>query len=371
MRQLCKALPALIGAAMPLAAAADTFVYGSFVPGSDYLNSDTLPHVFQMISDGTDGEIEWDLIVGGQLADGAGTFSAVEDRMMEAGLAIPLYAPSTVPNLAFLYSIVVPGDDLGAYIGAAMETIFQDCPGCLDDIGRTNAIPLGGFSNAANSLMCTRPVATLADLQGLRIRAVGGFGDMVAAGGAMPMSITLAETVTVLQRGGAECVVGAAEWLATYSYGDSAKYVTDLPLGANAPAVGLYMNREAFHEMTPEQQDVTLRAAAHLSAMQTIGNFVRKNAESLQRQIDTNGVQLVTPEQDLIDHVTAFPAGDRERRIEAGRQIGVTDPEALYDAYMANVEKWRGISAEIGEDVDALAQRIYDEAFADLDPSTL
>lgn len=372
MRQLKKlAVTTALVAAVPALASAQHLVYGSFVPASDYLNAVALPEIFADITEATNGEVTWELIVGGQLADGQGTLPAVEDRMMDAGLAIAAYAPSVVPHLAFLYSIVVPGDDVVSLAAAATETIFQDCPGCLADMQSSNAIPFGGYSNAVNSLMCTRPVATLADMDGLRIRANGGFADMVAAAGATPMALTLAETVTVLQRGGMECVVGAAEWLATYSYGDSAKFVSGAGLGSSSPALGLYLNRDAFHDLSPEGQDAVFRASAKLSIMQTLGNFVIKNAESLQNQIDTNGVQIVPPADDLAAHFATYPLGDRDARIAAGNQLGVQDPAAVYDAYMANVEKWRAITAEVGQDVDALAARLYDEVFADLDPASL
>ena len=62
---------------------------------------------------------------------------------------------------------------------------------------------------------------------------------------------------------------------------------------------------------------------------------------------------------------------DRARLIGVGQTLGVEDPEALIDAYLAAVDRWRPVTAELGTDVDAWTQRIWDVVFANVDPSTL
>lgn len=356
---------------LPLAAAAQTFTYGSFVPSTDYLNTDTLPVVFAELEDNSDGEVKWDLIVGGQLADGVSTFPAVEDRLMEGGLAAPFFSPSSMPNIAFLYSIVVSTEDVVALTGAAVETTFLDCPGCMDDAKRMNSIPFGGFSGSPVLLMCSKPVSSLDDIRKMRVRANGGIGDLVSGAGASQVAMTLAESVTVLQRGGIECVVGAADWLATYGYGEKAKFVLQEPLGMYAPVIGLLMNRDAFHELSAKGQEATLRASARLTAIHSVGNFIVQTAETLADQIANNGIQIVPVADDLRDYIRAFPTSDRANRIKAGKALGIGDPEALMDAYAKNFEKWKALSASIGTDTDAFTQALWDEVFSKVDPKSL
>ena len=356
---------------LPLTVAAQTFTYGSFVPSTDYLNTDTLPVVFAELEKNTDGEVKWDLIVGGQLADGVSTFPAVEDRLMEGGLAAPFFSPSSMPNIAFLYSIVVSTEDVVALTGAAIETTFLDCPGCMEDAKRTNSIPFGGFSGAPVLLMCTEPVSSLDDIKKMRVRANGGIGDLVSGAGASQVAVTLAESVTLLQRGGIECVVGAADWLVTYGYGEKAKFLLEEPLGMYAPVMGLLMNRDAFHELSPKGQEATLRASARLSAIHSVGNFIVQTDEVLKEQMANNGVKLVPAADDLRDYIRAFPEADRANRIEAGKTLGVDDPEALMNAYAKNFEKWKGLSETIGTDTDAFTQALWDEVFSKVDADTL
>ncbi|MFV0243507.1 MAG: C4-dicarboxylate ABC transporter substrate-binding protein [Qingshengfaniella sp.] len=360
-----------LAATLPLAANAQHLVYGSFVPGTDFINTHTLPEAFEMISEATDGKVSWDLIVGGQLADGVGTFSAVEDRLMDGGLISPFFSPSTLPSLAFLYSVVVPTEDVVALTGAVTETLFLNCPQCLADSAKMNSIPFGPYAAPPTLLMCTKPVATLDDLRGMRVRAIGGIGDMINESGATQVSMTLAESVTMLQRGGIDCAVGAADWLVTYGYGEKAKFVTAEPLGTYAPVIGLQMNHDAWAEMSETGKTATLRASAYISARHAISNFVVKNGEVLEDQIANNGVAMVETADDLRDFIRAFPDGNRPARVAAGETLGVQDPGALMDAYAKNLEKWLTLSPEIGTDVDKFTEALWAEVYSKLDPGAL
>lgn len=367
--RLLTSTAALLALATPLAA--QDYIYGSWPPSSDYLNETTLPEAFELISEATDGDVSWELIAGGQLADGRGTLTAVSDNLMQAGLAIPVYTPEAMPSFTLLYSVVVPGDDPVAVAGAAAETVFRNCPSCLEEARDEGVLPLGGFASASYRLMCTSPVATLADLAGKRVRSTGGYGEIATIAGATPTSVTLTEAVGLLQRGGLDCLMAAREWLQTYGYGEYARYVTDLPLGNSAPAIGLLMNRDAFMDLTPEQQQAHLRASAYITAKHTIGNYVLRDQESFEAQQEVNDVELVAAGEDLTALVEGFAEQDRERLVAAGQTLGVEDPAAILDAYAANVEKWRALSAEIGTDVDAFTDALMREVFEGLDPASL
>lgn len=364
-------LGAALGATLGGAAVAQDFIYGSWPPASDYLNTDTLPGAFDIISEETGGEVTWELIAGGQLADPRGTLAQVGDDLMQSGLAIPVYTPGAMPTLTLLYSIVVPGNDPVATAGAAAETVFLNCPECLADAKDNNVLPLGGFASASYRLMCTSPVASVADMEGKRIRATGGYGEMTAMGGGIPTSTTLPESVGLLQKGGLDCLMASREWLKTFGYGEYAKHVTDLPLGTTAPALGFVMNYDAFADLSTEAKSAHLRASAYVTAKHTIGNYVVKDEETFQAQVAENGVAYVEPEADLVALVEGFAEADRDRLIENAEQLGVSDPATLIDTYFAAVEKWQGISQEIGPDVDAFAEKLWDEVYSKLDPDAL
>jgi TRAP-type transport system periplasmic protein len=352
-------------------AAAQELVYGSCVPASDYLTSHALPAGFKVIEEGTKGAVKWKAIAGAQIADCKATFSAVKDDLMQGGLAIPTYVPNLLPSNAMVYSTVIPGDDVVAAAGAGSETLLLNCPSCLEEYKALNAIPLSPYPGAASIFMCVKPVKTVEDLKGKRIRATGAAVDLVKLAGGIPVSVTLPETVPILQRGGLDCTYGVPEWLKTYSFGEFAKYAVDYPLGVLSPVVAFLMRRDTFHKLTPEQKMVHLKAAARIAAVHTIGNFVVRNEESYKHAVDKMGVQKIAVGKDFDELMAKYKAGERERNVSVAKGFGVKDPEAILDAHARNVAKWQTLSKDIGRDPDKLTEALWREVYSKLDPEKL
>jgi TRAP-type C4-dicarboxylate transport system substrate-binding protein len=364
------ALAAGLIAAQP--APAQELIYGSWTPAREYQNAKVMPGLLKNIEDKTGGKVKWKLVAGGQLVDGKTTFTGVKDGLIQAGLAIPQYVPNTVPAMFMIYSTVVLGhNDVVAATGAALETMYFNCPECLDEIKKLNAVSLGGWTSSAYLLACTTPVKSLADLKGKRIRAAGGYAEMFKMAGAVPVGATLVEAISLLQRGGLDCQHGVADWLRTFGYADFAKYVTDIPLGLTGPALGFFMNRDAWNKLTPEQKRVHLDEAVKLSAQMAIGNFIVATEESLNGVIKDKGVQMIKPDADFEKVATEYQKVQRDKNAATGKSFGLKDPGAIIDAYEKNIAKWRKVSPEIGRDVNKFVDVLNREIFSKLDVNKL
>jgi TRAP-type C4-dicarboxylate transport system substrate-binding protein len=359
-------------AVMPRPASAQQeFVYGSWLPPREYMNSVAIPNIFKDIEEQTKGQIKWKLIAGGQLADGKATFSAVQDNLMQAGIAIAVYVPSAAPSLHTLSSTLVFGEDVVAASGAALETMTLNCPTCIDEFKKLNAVGLAGWVAAPYKLLCTTPVKTVEDIKGKRIRATGGNAEMLRAVGGVPVAGTLVEALSLLQRGGLECVLGTTDWLRTIGYADFAKHVTDFSLGMSGPAVGLWLNRDTWNKMSPEVKKIHLRAAARLSAETAIGGFIVNNQNSLEWAIKEKGVQRVAAGKDFEEMIAAYAKAEPERNAKVAKGFGVANPEAIVEAYRKNFVKWQTLSKEIGRDPKKFEEAIMREIYDKVDPAKL
>jgi TRAP-type C4-dicarboxylate transport system substrate-binding protein len=365
------AAAALLGGTLAAApASAQTeLVYGNWTPPREYQNVHVMPDLFKNIEKETNGAIKWKLIAGGAIADGKGTFAAVKDGLMAAGLGIVTYTPNTIPSVYAIYSTVILGhNDVVAATGAALEVIYQRCPSCLEEFRRNNSVPLGGWTSSAYLLACTSPVKSPADLKGKRVRATAGNAELMRAAGGVPVGATLVEAVGLLQRGGIDCQHGIADWLRTFGYADFAKHVTDHPLGLTGPAIGFVLNRDVWNKFTPEQKKVHVKYAAWMSAKQAIGNFLIANEEALGAIMKDKGVQLVKVDAKEWDAVTTeFRKGDRERNIAAAKGFGVANAGAIIDDYERTIEKWRAKSKDIGRDIDKFTNVLMSEIFSKID----
>jgi TRAP-type C4-dicarboxylate transport system substrate-binding protein len=249
--------------------------------------------------------------------------------------------------------------------------VLLNCPSCLEEYKALNAIPLSPYPGAASVFACTKPVKTVEDLKGKRIRATGAAVELVKLAGGVPVSVTLPETVSLLQRGGVDCHYGVPEWLKSFSIGEVAKYVVDYPLGVLSPVVAFLMRRDTFHKLTKEQKVIHLRAAARIAAMHSINNFVIKNEESYKYAVEKMGVQKVAVGKDFDELMAKYKAGERERNVGVAKGFGVKDPEAILDAHARNVEKWQKLSNGIGRDPAKLEEALWREVYSKLDPEKL
>ena len=356
-------------------AEARELIYGSWIPQAEYTNSVALPKAFEEIAAETDGEIEWRLVPGGQLVDATETWDALESGLIQGGMGLPAYVPSVVPTLNLLYQTVLPGDDVLAAGGAVLETMLLDCPQCLEELRDLNMVAIAGWDTAPYHLGCTEPVETVDDIAGLRVRAVGGNVRLMEAAGATPVAATLVEAINLLQTGGIECVFGTSGWYRSFGYADFITHHNDYPMGMTGPAAGWLVNRDAWQSMTPEQQELHLRKGAMVSAMQIIGQFVEEEQEALDWAVSEKGVTMIEPEGEAAEAFASlmeeFVAAQEEAVVADAASMGVEEPGAIINAYRENYEKWQGMTGEIGTDIDAFTQLLWDEVYSRIDPAAL
>jgi TRAP-type C4-dicarboxylate transport system substrate-binding protein len=197
--------------------------------------------------------------------------------------------------------------------------------------------------------------------------------------GAVAVTATLPEAVTLLQRGGLDCQHGVHSWLKTFGYADFAKYVTDYPTGLSGPAIGLMMNRDAWNKMTPAQKTIHLKKAAWISAAEAVGEFTTDNKKHLDDVIKNRGVKMVKADGASFEALfTKYRAIQEKNVIASGKKFGVPDPKKfgvpdpkkIMDTYLANVKKWEGLTKDIGGNIDKFADLIWQEIYSKVDVNT-
>jgi len=358
------AAAALCIAALAGGADARELTFGSWTPPRDAYNTKTLPAVFQQITQDTKGGITWKLIAGGALLDARGTVPGVKDGLADAGLGIAPYVPNLQPATNMIFSTSVWGNDVVAATAAGVETVILNCQECLDEHKAQNALPLGGFTASAYMPMCRDNVKSLADLKGKRVRASGGGVALMEALGAVPVAMDPASATTALQRGTIDCVHGDPQWLEGFGYMDVTKSVFLHPMGIGGPAMALYLNRNTWLGLSPDEKKAIVRGAALASAMQAINTFILEG-ERVLNDAKAKGIALNPGGKDVDDVIAGFAKKQQDGNIEAAKKFGVKNAEAVMAAYLKNVEKWRGLSKEIGRDVnkmrDALMREVYDK----------
>ncbi|MHA7874771.1 type 2 periplasmic-binding domain-containing protein [Roseivivax sp.] len=359
------AVLALSGPAM-----ADEFIFGSWFGVNHSVNAKGLAPYFELLREKSDGEIDWDLVPGAQLASGPGTPEAVATGLMDAGIAIAPYQPRMMPNTNFVFSHSLPGDDALAATGAMNETIMLGCPGCQDEYRNNNAVGFAGYSTTPYRFMCRDMVDEVSDLQGKKVRASGGGVKISEIAGATPVSMSPAEATTALERGTLDCVLGAVSWLRSYGYMDVVESVVDSPMGMGGPPIMMFVNRDSWGAMTPEMRAMHIELAPDLVAGAAYDGQVTYDADIIAAAKEA-GVAFPEGGEDFAEVMATHDTNQRAANIAAAEDAGASDPQAVLDYYTAAYERWQGLLDERGRDRDAFRSLLWDEVYAKVDPESL
>ena len=364
------AAAAILSAGTPNSVAAKELIHGSWTPAVSYINRVVMPKVTKEIAAETNGAIQWKVIAGGQIVGPKDSFTAPGDGLVASAFGIAIYVPNLVPSLNTIYStLVFEGTSIQA-TPAALETFHLDCPSCIEDFKKINAVAISGWTTTQYYLSCREPISRVEQLKGKRIRGQGGPAQLWQLAGAVPIASTLPESLTLLQRGGMDCMHSNWSWLQTFGYGDFAKYITDYPMSLSGPAIGMMINRDVWNGFTTEQKKIHLRKAAYISAAQAAEDFGTEQQRYLDKVMKEKGVKMVKAEAaGFADLVSRFDKVQRDSVIAASKKFGVKDPGAIIDAYKKNLKKWQGLTKNIGNgDTEELTKLIWEHIYSKVDP---
>lgn len=300
----------------------------------------------------------------------------IRDGLADLGFVTTGYFPAeySETNLAANLSmfstagrkVEVPG---AAMAGAMTEYIFG-CPDCLAEFKEQGQVYLGSVASAPYNVLCTKPIKAVADLIGSKIRSSGGnYTRWAEHMGATSVSLPAADQYEGLSQGLIDCTMAPASDLTNQALGEVAKFATlGVPGGVFAGTATSNFNIAVWQGLTGEQREVILRGAARMQAEMTIGlhNVSKKDVDAAPEM----GVQIVEPSAELLAATDAFVQADKATIEQQFVDVyGVENAAAKIAEVSVLVEKWKGLTADIGHDQDALTQIYWDELFSKVDPA--
>ncbi len=222
----------------------------------------------QRITAMSGGRLRVDVFAAGHIVPAFGVFDAVSSGAAEMGHTASFFWDGQLPGAAFFTTAPFGMGPL------AHQTWIEHRGGqqLWDELYRPRGVRglLAGNTGPSMGGWFRKPVESLKDLSGLRIRVQGLGGEVYAALGATPQSIPPADIYPALERG----TIDAVEILAP---------VNDLPLGLHRIAPHYYMpgfnkpngagealvSLAAFEKLTPDLQRVVENAcqAEHSAAL--------------------------------------------------------------------------------------------------------
>ena len=237
-------------AAQP-AAAQTTLTMSSWVPPSHHLTTVVLKGWADQVENATQGRVKFQMLPKAPAAP-PGTFDAVRDGLVDVSYVTASYTPARhiLPLLAEL-----PGAGASAEINSvAFSRIHWKY---FQPTGEYKGVKLlSVFTHGPGQMFTKKPIGTLADLKGLKIRTGGGVAESVAkALGASAFVKPAPESYELLNSGVADGVFFPLESIASFKLESVLEQATLFPGGMYSSSFGFFMNEGKWNKLSKADQD--------------------------------------------------------------------------------------------------------------------
>jgi len=230
-------------------------------------------------------QINYTLFAGSALGKGPEHFDIVANGLSDMGYFTATWTPGRFPLTDVLsLAVWVDGKDIATEIGNAMykRILHREFPG----------VKMMELNGCIQSFLWTKkPVRTLEDVRGLRVRSPGGHQThYIKALGAEPIFMPLGDVYLAMETGTIDGVVTCPPFVIAYKLYEVARHGVIATFGCVSE--GVIMNTESWkkvpHELKPVVEDV-----CH-NPFRTTGGLTRDVYKVLVKEIEDRNVELHT-----------------------------------------------------------------------------
>lgn len=310
--------------------------------GAEYLLSYASPyaptHAFgradlawmRLIEQQSGGRIAFETYWSGSLISSDMSMVEIRHGLVDIGLVTPIYARGGAHMLkaqtGFYSGVRNIPDQVAVY--DCLASRFPEFGRELEGL-HVLAVQGGNFPGV---LTRNRPLRTLADFRGLRLRTQAETNDILRRLGADPVNMPMAEVYSALAKGVIDGVVAPADTIHGLHFSEVARHFSTIRFSRGAyPARA--MSDEALHRLPPDLQALLLRSKPAWEAALT--REITAGEQAGLKFARTHGIEIIP-----------FPASEQARF------------DALYDEYaLEQAQRLRDFGLE-GEPVLREAQRL-------------
>ncbi|MFT6987690.1 MAG: TRAP-type C4-dicarboxylate transport system substrate-binding protein [Psychromonas sp.] len=334
--------------------------YSSFVSPKHVYNHFAMQPMFDNLKE----EIEVKLHTSGSLTGARTTLSGISSGLTDGGLIVSLYHAKQLPRAVLFSDLALLNENSVATMAALNETVQLECPECTKEYNKYSIKDFGAYSTTPYNLMCKTAINSMADLNGLKVRAGGEvFTRVIDALGAVPVNIPSSEAYEALERGQLDCVLGSVAWLKSYSLMDVVTHVVEEPIGSYLGGSAVNLNTDTWGDLSNAQKDAWVSEAPGALARATTG-YVAEDKKAKKLAL-AKGIKFSKAPADMANFLVTYREGEVETAIKAAKERGVKNPEIIVTRFLKNIKKWESL---VTVDIDPetftkiLEERIYKTA---------
>ncbi len=305
------------------AAGTETLRWGEHLPQCCSMYARALEWMVDEVAERSGGALRIEVSWGGVLASVGEIPTAVEHGLIDMGNIVTPYFPDQfLINNAIPFFWPQPRSQ--GELGELMLEWHEEIPAFGAELARYGLHLVSVRPLPPYGMICTRPIRTLEDFRGKRIRSYGvALPAMVEALGAVPVGLSDVEAYEAMRSGILDCSVGDVPLVDAFQWHEVAGYYIDLPMGASWGHL-LVMNAGRYAALAePEKAVIDGMKRDHLDELLRL--FAEVETEIRARWAAEGSVEVIAfPAEDFLvtalgdPKVQAVRASWRERAVAAG-----------------------------------------------------
>ena len=304
----------------------------------------------------------------------AETSAGLREGMADMGTVMSTYFTAEFPHTNMILDSSMMLGDMGpeaaavaglAYAPAMAEFVMTKCPECSAEFAAENQVYTGAAGTPGYALNCTKPVVTLEDLSGARLRIGGAnWARWSEAVGATPVTMSGNEMLEALAQGVLDCIILSVPDVQNFGMGESVKHITMGAPGGVYVASLTNMNLDTWNGLSEDERRAVMKGAAEASAISTWA--YQAGEESVLSKVAAEGVTVHQADPAVLAKTAEFAAADREALVALYAEKGVSRAEEMLADFEQLLEEWVGLTQGVA-DAEELADLYWTELYSKID----
>ncbi len=306
-------------------------------------------------------------ILGTEVANLGNMRTAVRSGLSDAGMFLPAYFPSDLPNINLVGDLSFLGTNSQA-MGAAMTEYIVNCADCQAELKRLGVVYTTSHASDSYQILTTKPIRNAEDLRGLRLR-VGGphHARWAEAMGAVGANVSVGETFEAISQGVLDGTIASTADMISFRLDDVITHISTLRLGTYHSTISHAIGNNTWKRLSADDRRAIAEASSVASAMST-QRWAHEMASAAEADARTKGVEFIEPSDALVAASEAFKEQDLASIVDrAEGRDGLTNVADKIAEFERLVDKWTAIAESVDNDPEMMAEQIKQEVWANVD----
>lgn len=295
---------------------------------------------------------------------------ALQSQVAEVGNFLPLYFPAELPHMSLAGELSLTSGNSQA-AAAAMTQWILECEPCQQELHNFGFVYLGSGASDVYEILSTRPVHSVADLQGLRLRSGGSpWARFAEHFGAVPAQISVNDTFEAISQGVVDGSMASIADLISFRLVDVITNVTFVPLGLYQATSNFMTSGVTWSELSVDDRAAMARAANRANADFT-NRWGREMPVAAEEAARAAGIELHQADEAFVTAVREFIATEADSAARIGvERYGIADAAERVARFQELYAHWQEVAESVDSDPVQMAQRVYDEVWSHVDFAT-